>query len=90
MLTIDDKRAQKAAKALAKSLGVPVAEAVAVACEKALSERRVAPPHAAARAAKLDAALAVAWRQHPLPRDMRKRQRLANHASLYGADGLPK
>jgi hypothetical protein len=83
MLTIDDKRAQKAAKALAKSLGVPVAEAIAVACETALAARP-------ARGAKLDAALAAAWREHPLPRDLRKRRRLANHNSLYGADGLPK
>lgn len=89
MITIANSRAEKAARRLAKKLDTTISEAVAVACERLLSEEdKVARNRR--RRQQLDKVLTEIWKRHKLPRDEAERARLADHSTLYGPDGLPR
>ena len=89
MIRTTNARAEKAARKLAKELDTTISEAVAVACERLLSdEGKVA--NARRRRARLDRVLKEIWKRHPLPKDEAERARLADHSTLYGPDGLPR
>ncbi|WP_428669297.1 hypothetical protein [Reyranella sp.] len=77
MLLIDDPRVEKEVEWVAKHLGVPVPEAIVIACKRL-------------RWAELDRVLAEIRERHPLPVDPEERARLTDHSYLYGPDGLPK
>lgn len=89
MITIANSRAEKAARRLAKKLDTTISEAVAVACERLLSEEdKVARNRR--RRQQLDKVLTEIWKRHKLPSDEAERARLADHSTLYGPDGLPR
>jgi hypothetical protein len=88
MIKIADSRAEEAARLLAKTLGISISEAVAVACERLLQEQDMAV-RGKRRRARLERVLAEIWAQHELP-PAAERARLADHSDLYGPDGLPR
>jgi hypothetical protein len=89
MITIANARAEKAARKLAKQLDTTISEAVAVACERVLMERDAVTRGKRARS-QLDRVLTDIWKQHERPASAEARSRLADHAYLYGDDGLPR
>lgn len=89
MITIANTRAEKAARRLAKKLDTTISEAVAVACERLLSDEDKAAS-AKRRRMQLDRVLAETWKRYPLKGTPEERARLADHRYLYGPDGLPK
>jgi hypothetical protein len=89
MITIANVRAEKAARKLAKQLDTTISEAVAVACERVLTERDAVTRGKRARS-HLDRILADIWKHHKRPASPAERSRLANHSDLYGDDGLPR
>ena len=89
MITIANPRAEKAVRRLAKQLESTISEAVAVACEKLLEERReTARPKR--KRARLGRVLAEIRKTCPLVGTPEERARLADHSDLYGPDGLPR
>jgi hypothetical protein len=89
MISIANPRAEKAARRLAKTLDTTISEAVAIACERVLSEHDAATL-GKRRRAQLDRVLADIWKRHKLPQSESERARLADHNDLYGSDGLPR
>ncbi len=89
MITIANSRAEKAARRLAKKLDTTISEAVAVACERLLSDEDKAAS-AKRRRAQLDRVLAETRKRYPLKGTPEERARQADHSYLYGPDGLPK
>ena len=89
MITIANQRAEKAARRLAKTLETTISEAVAIACERALSDHE-AVGLGRRRRGQLDRVLADIWKRHRLPQTETERGRLADHGDLYGPDGLPR
>ena len=88
MIKIANFRAEEAARRLAKTLGISISEAVAVACERLLDEKDQAA-RGKRRRAQLDRVLAEIRERHPLKGTPEERTRLADHSDLYGPDGLP-
>ena len=89
MITIANPRAEKAARRLAKTLDTTISEAVAIACERALSDHEGVEA-GRRRRRQLDRVLADIWKRHKLPQTEAERARLAHHGDLYGPDGLPQ
>jgi len=89
MISIANPRAEKAARKLAKRLDTTISEAVAVACEKLLDEKKAAAS-AKRRRANLDRVLAEIRKTHPLTGTPEERAKLADHSYLYDEYGLPK
>ncbi|HTR83655.1 MAG TPA: type II toxin-antitoxin system VapB family antitoxin [Reyranella sp.] len=89
MISIANPRAEKAARRLAKKLDTTISEAVAVACEKLLDEKKAAA-RAKRRLANLDRVLAETRKRFPLQGTPEERARLADHSDLYDEFGLPK
>jgi hypothetical protein len=89
MITIANSRAEKAARKLAKQLDTTISEAVAVACEKLLYEKKSAA-RAKNRLEEIDRVLAETRKRYPLKGTPEERARLADHSDLYDADGLPR
>jgi len=89
MITIANPRAEKAARRLAKTLDTTISEAVAIACERVLSEHDAAAL-GKRRREQLDRVLADIRKRHKLKGTPEERARLADHRDLYGPDGLPR
>lgn len=89
MITIDNARAERAARKLAKQLHTTISEAVAVACERLLDEQDVATA-GKSRGEAIDRMRADLERRRMLKGTPEERARLADHRDLYGPDGLPR
>lgn len=89
MITIANPRAEKAARKLAKKLGVTITEAVATACERLLVEQGAAT--LGKRRGEAIARMHAEIRRRGLLKGTpEERARLADHGDLYDEHGLPR
>jgi hypothetical protein len=89
MITIANPRAEKAARKLAKKLGITITEAVATACERLLDEQDIAT--LGKRRGEAIARMHAEIRRRGLLKGTpEERARLADHSDLYDKRGLPR